>query len=54
MTEPLKSAIRAAVLRLLDPLVKWLLEAGIGVADFLPLVKIAYVPTSRESQSLPA
>jgi hypothetical protein len=48
MTEPLKSAIRGAVLRLLDPLVKWLLEAGIGVADFLPLVKIAYVRAARE------
>jgi hypothetical protein len=48
MTEPLKSAIRAAVLRLLDPLVKWLLEAGIGVADFLPLVKIAYVRAASE------
>ena len=48
MTEPLKSAIQAAVLRLLDPLVKWLLEAGIGVADFLPLVKIAYVRAASE------
>jgi AcrR family transcriptional regulator len=48
MTEPLKSAIRTAVLRLLDPLVKWLLEAGIGVADFLPLVKIAYVRAASE------
>jgi hypothetical protein len=52
MTEPLKSAIRAAVLRLLDPLVKWLLEAGIGVADFLPLVKIAYVRAASEQGSV--
>jgi hypothetical protein len=51
MTEPLKSAIRGAVLRLLDPLVKWLLEAGIGVADFLPLVKIAYVRAASERGS---
>jgi len=51
MTEPLKSAIRGAVLRLLDPLVKWLLEAGIGVADFLPLVKIAYVRAASEQGS---
>ncbi|MBV9726928.1 MAG: hypothetical protein JO299_17345, partial [Gammaproteobacteria bacterium] len=48
MTDSLKSAIRAAVLRLLDPLIKWLLEAGIGVADFLPLVKIAYVRAASE------
>jgi hypothetical protein len=52
MTEPLKSAIRSAVLRLLDPLVKWLLEAGIGVADFLPLVKIAYVRAASERGSV--
>ena len=52
MTEPLKSAIRVAALRLLDPLVKWLLEAGIGVADFLPLVKIAYVRAASERGSL--
>jgi len=52
MTEPLKSAIRAAVLRFLDPLVKWLLEAGIGVADFLPLVKIAFVRAASERGSL--
>jgi hypothetical protein len=48
MSESLKSAIRAAVLRLLDPLVKWLLEAGIGVGDLLNLVKIAYVRAARE------
>jgi len=48
MTESLKSAVRAAVLRLLDPLVKWLLEAGVGVGDFLTLAKIAYVRAARE------
>jgi Family of unknown function (DUF6502) len=48
MSEPLKSAVRAAVLRLLDPLVKWLLEAGMGVGDFLTLVKLAYVHAARE------
>jgi hypothetical protein len=51
MTDLLKSAIRAAVLRLLDPLVKWLLQAGVGVADFLPLVKIAYVRAASERGS---
>jgi hypothetical protein len=48
MSESLKSAVRVAVLRLLGPLVKWLLEAGIGVGDFLSLVKIAYVRAARE------
>lgn len=48
MSEPLKAAVRAAVLRLLDPLVKWLLEAGIGVGDLLSLAKIAYVRAARE------
>src|SRR5437879_7105401 len=48
MRESLKAAVRSAVLRLLDPLVKWLLEAGMGVGDLLPLVKIAYVRAARE------
>ena len=48
MTEPLKAAIQAAVLRILDPVVKWLLEAGIGVGDFMSLIKIAYVRAARE------
>jgi len=48
MSEPLKAAVRLAVLRLLDPLVKWLLEAGMGVGDFVSLVKLAYVRAARE------
>lgn len=48
MSESLKAAVRAAVLRLLDPLVKWLLEAGVGVGDLMSLVKIAYVRAARE------
>ena len=48
MSESLKAAIQAAVLRILEPLVKWLLEAGIGVGDFLSLVKIAYVRAARD------
>src|SRR5579872_6366365 len=48
MSEPLKSAVRSAVLRLLDPLVKWLLEAGMGVGDFVALVKIAYIRAATE------
>jgi hypothetical protein len=48
MTDTLKGAVRAAVLRLLDPLVKWLLAAGMGVGDLVALVKIAYVRAARE------
>lgn len=48
MSESLKAAIQAAVLRILEPLVRWLLEAGIGVGDFLSLVKIAYVRAARD------
>jgi hypothetical protein len=48
MSESLKAAVRSAVLRLLDPLVKWLLDAGIGVGDFVALIKIAYVRAARE------
>jgi hypothetical protein len=48
MTQPLKAAIQAAVLRLLDPLVRWLLEAGMGVGDLLTLTKIAYVRAARD------
>src|SRR5579862_45231 len=48
MSESLKAAVRLAVLRLLDPLVKWLIEAGLGVGDLISLVKIAYVRAARE------
>ncbi len=48
MSESLKAAVRLAVLRILDPLVKWLIEAGLGVGDLVSLVKIAYVRAARE------
>jgi len=48
MSESLKTAVRLAVLRLLDPLVKWLMEAGLGVGDLVSLVKVAYVRAARE------
>lgn len=48
MSESLKAAVRLAVLRILDPLVKWLIEAGLGVGDLVALVKIAYVRAARE------
>lgn len=48
MSESLKSAVQAAVLRLLDPLVRLLLASGIGVGDFLALAKVAYVRAARD------
>lgn len=48
MSESLKGAVRAAVLRLLKPLVKLLLDAGVGVGDFMSLVKVAYVKAASE------
>ena len=48
MSESLKAAVRAAVLRLMEPLVRLLLEAGIGVGDFMSLVKLAYVKAASE------
>ena len=48
MSESLKLAVRLAVLRILDPLVKWLLQAGLGVGDVMSLVKVAYVRAARE------
>jgi len=43
MNDGLKGAVRAAALRLLEPLVKLLLDAGVGVGDFIGLAKVAYV-----------
>jgi hypothetical protein len=48
MSESVKLAVRLAVLRILDPLVKWLLQAGMGVGDLMSLVKVAYVRAARE------
>lgn len=47
MSESLKSALRIAVLRILEPLAKWLLDAGLGVGDVQSLVKIAFVRAAR-------
>lgn len=43
MSDSLKGAVRAAVLRLLEPLMTLLLDAGLGVGDFIGLAKVAYV-----------
>lgn len=48
MGESLKAAINAAILRMLGPLVRLLLAAGIGVGDFMAIVKVAYVRAARD------
>ena len=40
--------MQAAVLRMLDPLVRLMLAAGIGVGDFHSLSKVAYVRAARD------
>jgi hypothetical protein len=51
MSDALKGAVRTAVLRLLEPLMKLLLDAGVGVGDFIGLAKVAYVTAaSRRGQ----
>jgi hypothetical protein len=48
MSDSLKGAVRAAVLRLLEPLMKLLLDAGLGVGDFIGLAKVAYVRAASQ------
>lgn len=47
MDGPLKQSVQGAVLRLLDPLVTLLLDAGVGVGDLVSLVKVAYVQAAE-------
>jgi hypothetical protein len=48
VTDSLKAAVQGAIVRMLDPLVRLLLTVGIGVGDFLSLVKVAYVRAARD------
>jgi hypothetical protein len=48
VSESLKAAINAAILRMLGPVVRLLLSAGIGVGDFMAIVKVAYVRAARD------
>ncbi len=52
MSDALKRAVRSAVMRLLEPLVHLLLDAGMGVGDFVSLVKAAYVKAAVEQGRL--
>ncbi|HWZ63610.1 MAG TPA: DUF6502 family protein [Steroidobacteraceae bacterium] len=48
MSDSLKAAVNAAILRMLSPLVRLLLAAGVGVGDFMAIVKVAYVRAARD------
>lgn len=48
MTDSLKSAILSMLARVLDPLVRMMLEAGIGIGEFVTVAKSAYVRAARE------
>ena len=50
MSETVKAAVMRAVLRLMEPLVRLLLEAGIGVGEFNKLAKMAYARAARDAQ----
>jgi len=51
VSETVKAAVMRAVLRLLEPLVRLLLEAGIGVGEFNKLAKMAYARAARDAQA---
>lgn len=48
MSESLRIALRRAILRFLDSLVRLLIEAGIGVGEFHDLTKDSYVRVARQ------
>jgi len=50
VSETVKAAVMRAMLRLLEPLVRLLLEAGIGVGEFNKLAKMAYARAARDAQ----
>jgi hypothetical protein len=49
VSETVKAAVMRAVLRLMEPLARLLLEAGIGVGEFNKLAKIAYTRAARDA-----
>ena len=48
MVDSLKSAILSMLARVLDPLARMMLEAGIGIGEFVTVAKSAYVRAARE------
>ena len=49
MSETIKAAVLRAVLRLLEPLARLLIEAGVGVGEFHQLAKTAYARAGRDA-----
>ncbi len=47
MSESLKSAVISAILRLLEPIVRLLIEAGVGIGDFQTMARKVYVEVAR-------
>lgn len=53
MSDALKRAVRTALLRLLEPLVRLMIDAGVGVGEFVTLLKVAYVnAAAQESRAV--
>lgn len=48
VTVSIKSAVQAALLRMLEPLIRMMLSAGLGIGDFMSVVKVAYVRGARD------
>jgi hypothetical protein len=48
VSESIKTAVNGALLRMLGPLVRLLLAAGVGVGDFMAVVKVAYARAARD------
>jgi uncharacterized protein DUF6502 len=48
VVESVKAAINGAILRMLGPVVRLLLAAGVGVGDFMAFAKVAYVRAARD------
>jgi Family of unknown function (DUF6502) len=43
VTDGIKAALRQALIRILRPLVQWLLEVGFSASEFIDLVKVVYI-----------
>jgi hypothetical protein len=54
MSTPLKAALLRAAARILEPLVRLLLEAGVGTGEFHALIKAVYVRVAQDSAPLGA
>lgn len=48
VTESIKAAVKAALSRMLEPLIRMMLSAGLGIGDFVSVVKVAYVRAARD------